>query len=316
MADIKLNTGFTGPVDALPVVHTGGADVGSGGYLLSDGKSFMAPLPTVVSPSGSYRDRAGNLLHAVAFAATPASDPLLAPYLAEMDVQPTSDQSDIIDLFCKTIRESNVMQFDRYYHLHSHDEQASRINLFNPQETLLAPINAPTFVPYSHWKCDGSTQDLRTPVAYSFAGSKYTQDNASFGVFVAVQGTGAGSRSIAGVLSGSLAVLTVSNNSNGSSRLNDASSGAGFAHQGTRTGLWITTRPDAASKRVYYNKLKVNDIASPSSGVPAVAGTIGRSASAYSPEGFAAYFSGAHLTEADRDVLYDAIVAYRTEYVA
>lgn len=48
MAEIKLNLAALGLVDPLPVLNADGIEFGAEPYLLSDGKSLMAPTPAIL----------------------------------------------------------------------------------------------------------------------------------------------------------------------------------------------------------------------------------------------------------------------------
>lgn len=248
-------------------------------------------------------------------------DPLVAPYVAAMTSAPTPGQRTAIDKLCKTLRTAGLVgKLDRLYLLHSHHEQASRINLLNPAETLLAPINAPTFTAYSGWQGDGSTQELRMPSVYSFAGAKFGLTDAHIG-WGCGSTSGSGVRNQVGNTGGSLNYAQIQMGSNtGNLRQNSGVNTPVSAtlHGGSRLGQFIMSRHANHYTTLDYNGSRIvdnndgvtNEIFSTN------AGCVMRNAGAYSADGFWWYGSGGALTEAEAAADAAAMETYRTEYVA
>lgn len=250
---------------------------------------------------------------------TESEHALVAPYVAAMTVAPTPAQREVLNTFCVALDNAGILsRLDRLYLLHSHDPQASRLNLLLPGETPLSAVNAPTFTAYFGWTGDSTTAYMATPTEHSGGARHYSLNDACMGLGVAAT-SGGGVRTLAGLISGGTCQIAVSNSTTGNFRINDSTNGGSIVAAdvgNTRVGAFIADRKVVSTKSLYRNGIKLYDFAVDSTSTPANSGSLMRSASAYTADTFWFYLTGGSLSDAQHAALYSALSTYQTEYVA
>ncbi len=109
-----------------------------------------------------------------------------------MSSPPTTSRKKALDTLILGLKTQDMWdKFDLLYLLAGHDQQATRINIVYPGRFDLTTSGTLTFTQDRGWTGDGSASRLQTGFTPSTNAVKFTQNNASMGVWSLTSGQGA-----------------------------------------------------------------------------------------------------------------------------
>ena len=232
------------------------------------------------------------------------------PYIAAMTVQPTSPRAAAIHAFVDgMVMDNNMKYFDTLW-IALHDEQATLLNLIDPN-TALQKNGSFTLTPNLYYSGDGSTGYLLDTKGYVYTGANFSQNNAFMGAMVVNQSASTGFRCPFGSNGTGRMDVGPSDNSQPGFHANDSvNNNIGAA--GSRARHWTNARlgaSGAAVKRGYIDGV-LNASYNVTSSFPSNSPCWFRSSTNFSNDGILCGYKGGNLPDfATLDAMISALHA-------
>lgn len=252
---------------------------------------------------------------AVTVSAGPSYDADALSLFAAMTVQPNDTDKGLYNDFIVGLKADGVWARPGWITIFAaHDAQAARLNIKAPSKSYSA-ANSPAFTVNRGFSGDGVSSYLTMGEALTADGN-YALDNSSAGVWCNLQGSATGLRPQFGKIgSGNPATIIRGHDTAGSNEsyvMNDATASVARASTGSRTGFRVVSRPSAGVKRSYFNGVPTSNLAVSATGISATAHGILRHDNIYTDDRIAAAFSGAALSDAEVEALYNRLNTFLT----
>ena len=233
-------------------------------------------------------------------------------YFAAMSVQPDDTRKGLLNTLIAGIKsDGDWTGLDWFCILAAHDSQAARLNARNPAKSCTA-TNSPTFTTDRGYTGDGSTSYLDLGEALNAAGNAYALNSGAAGVWANQQAATAITRHL-GVTSGSNVMITArANAGNETFQANDGTADTSQANPGTRTGHRALSRTGSGIKRAFFNGVRVADLTTASTSVPTANVCVLRSATVYTADRIAAFYTGSGLSDAALGRLHSRLSTFLT----
>lgn len=304
------------PVGAKIAVYQQGAGVvtfaGASGVTVSSNKSLNMTVPAgravLEKKSANSWFLSGDLMFTV-----PGEAPETAAYIDAMWVKPDSTRRALINtLIAGLITDGIWSSLDWFCLLAAHDSQAGLINARNPAK-VLAAAGSPAFTVDRGYTGDGTAAYLDLQETFTATGNSLSLNSATVGLWCNQQNGAAGAIYQMGTQSGA-ALFTVQGNSSGNElfRVCDATSDTARSGSTGRTGHRASIRTGSAVKRAFYNGTRTANLTTASTATASGNGCILRHGSTYSPDRFAAAYSGAGLSDTLAASLHSRLNTYLT----
>lgn len=239
--------------------------------------------------------------------------PKATAFFAALSVQPDADLKLNYDTFFRTLDAASLWsKMDWFTISGTHDEQAARVNMANPAQVAVA-INSPTFQANYGWIGDAATSCLNTNWNPLTAPSpKFTQDDAHMGVWINNDVTSFSKMDLGNYARSSIVARNVAN----LSTYPNAGSAVAEISPQTSVGYSVWSKNTPTGVRLYKNGVSLGD-KTVTSALPfnqpfmVMAGyTAPGVLQGYSDRHNRAFHWGSKLTDAEVDIIYDALVAF------
>lgn len=244
----------------------------------------------------------------------PALDADVAAYVAKLTTPPSVAERNLLNTLVTGLKSDNVWaSLDRIGLLAVETQQAALVDLRNPAKGLTVGGTA-TFTANRGYQGDGSTGYLDIGETWNGSGNKFALNSASFGVWCNATVASGFKGQIGNVTNSPRSQISAmsSSGSNETFRINDSTEDVLMVSNGSRLGHRAASRTASNAKKGYFNGAAVASLTSASTAVNTTNGTVLRSATSYTDDRIAAFWSGAGLTDAQVSALHSRLSAYLT----
>lgn len=244
----------------------------------------------------------------------PSYDAAAVAYFAAMAVEPDATRKGLINTLIVDLKADGVWALlDWFCLLAAHDEQAGRLNAWNPAKALTA-VNSPAFTTDRGFTGNATSSYLRTAELPNAAPNLYALNSASFGVWCNLQGATSGTARHIGVPDPTVrgVIITSDSTANETFAINDATTGVLRVGVSDRKGHRTASRTASNVKRGFVAGVNTAALTTASVAVPSTELVILRNNTSYSDDRIAAFYSGAGMSDANVSSMHTRLNTYLT----
>jgi hypothetical protein len=228
-------------------------------------------------------------------------------WAAALTTPPTDERKALVDALITGLKSDGTWDtLDWLLLLAGADEQASLVNVRNPEKSAIN--QGMTFAADSGFTGNASSAYLSLGESPDASGANnWSLNSAALGVWCNAQAGSSGA--FPHFCTSSARLLGTARDTSGNElfQLNDATSETAQANPGTRVGHRSYSRTGAGVKRAFYDGTRTADLTTASTSLAASNLFIGRGTGSYSPDQFAAFWSGGGKSDADVAAIHDRL---------
>ncbi|UMY16659.1 hypothetical protein MMB17_18530 [Methylobacterium organophilum] len=235
----------------------------------------------------------------------------VAAYISALTTPPSAAERSRLNSLVTGLKADGVWPpLDRLNVLAAETQQAGLRDLRNPTKTLTVGGTV-TFTADRGFAGDGTTGYLDLGEAFAATGNQFALNSSSMGVWCNAQTSGGAMPQIGNLANSPRSTITPrSTAGNELFQANDSSTDVLMASPLSRVGHRAWSRTGAAVKRGFFNGSRTADLTTASVAVNTTNGCLLRSGTSFTDDRFAAFWSGAGLTDAQQAALHSRISAY------